>query len=106
MVTPSRLHPVSYRYKAEPQTMHYGLIAEEVDRVMPELVVRDDQNRPESVQYLEIIPLLLQERQQQHARIKAQEEKIATLERRFAALEAALTQLPQREAAMRQAEQR
>jgi hypothetical protein len=95
----ARLRPVSYRYKAEPQTMRYGLIAEEVDKVMPELVVRDDQNRPESVQYLEIIPLLLQERREQQGRI-------ATLERRLAVLEAALTQSTQREAAMRQAEPR
>jgi hypothetical protein len=36
---------------------------------MPELVVRDEQNRPESVQYLEIIPLLLQERLEQQAKI-------------------------------------
>jgi trimeric autotransporter adhesin len=94
-----QLRPVSFRYKTEPQATHYGLIAEEVDKVMPELVVRDDQNQPESVQYLELIPLLLQERREQQARI-------ATLERRLAALEAALTQSPQREAAMRQAEPR
>jgi trimeric autotransporter adhesin len=102
----ARLRPVSYSYKAEPEAMHYGLIAEEVDKVMPELVVRDDRNRPESVQYLEIVPLLLQERREQQARSKAQEEKIATLERRLAVLEAALTQSPRREAAMRQAEPR
>jgi hypothetical protein len=34
---------------------------------MPELVVRDEQKRPESVQYLELIPLLLQERQEMRA---------------------------------------
>ena len=57
----AQLRPVSYRYKAEPEATHYGLIAEEVDKVMPELVVRDGGNRPESVQYLELIPLLLQQ---------------------------------------------
>jgi len=56
-----RLRPVSYRYKAEPEATHYGLIAEEVDKVMPELVVRDEQSRPETVQYHELIPLLLQQ---------------------------------------------
>jgi len=56
----ARLRPVSYRYKAEPEATHYGLIAEEVDKVMPELVVRDEKNRPDSVQYSELIPLLLQ----------------------------------------------
>jgi trimeric autotransporter adhesin len=68
-----RLRPVSFRYKTEPGATHYGLIAEEVDRVMPELVVRDEQNRPESIQYLGIIPLLLQERWEQRARIDKQE---------------------------------
>ena len=43
----ARLRPVSYRYKTEPEATHYGLIAEEVDKVMPELVVRDGENRPE-----------------------------------------------------------
>jgi len=55
----ARRRLVSYRYKAEPDATHYGLIAEEVDKVMPELVVRDEQNRPETVQYIELIPLLL-----------------------------------------------
>jgi hypothetical protein len=40
-------------------------------------VVRDDQNRPESVQYLEIIPLLLQERREQQACIEKQELELA-----------------------------
>jgi hypothetical protein len=68
----AQLRPVSFRYKTEPQATHYGLIAEEVDQVMPELVVRDEQNRPESVQYLELIPLLLQDRREQQARIDKQ----------------------------------
>src|SRR4030095_7911849 len=63
----AQLRPVSFSYKAEPGATHYGLIAEEVDQVMPELVVRDEQNRPESVKYLQLIPLLLQERQEMQA---------------------------------------
>jgi hypothetical protein len=69
----ARLRPVSYRYKTEPEATHYGLIAEEVDKVMPELVVRDEKNRPETVQYHELIPLLLQQ-------WKAQRSEIARLE--------------------------
>jgi hypothetical protein len=57
----AQLRPVSYEYKAEPGATHYGLIAEEVDKVMPELVVRDEDNRPETVQYQELVPLLLQQ---------------------------------------------
>ena len=63
----ARLRPVSFRYKAEPEATHYGLIAEEVDRVMPELVVRDGKNRPDSVQYMELVPLLLQQWKAQQA---------------------------------------
>ena len=79
-----QLRPVSFSYKTEPGATHYGLIAEEVDKVMPELVVRDEQNRPESVQYLELIPLLLQERQELQAKLTSQQ---AELERQRALIE-------------------
>jgi len=72
----AQLRPVSFTYKTEPGATHYGLIAEEVDKVMPELVVRDEQNRPESVQYLELIPLLLSERQEMQAELRQQRELI------------------------------
>jgi hypothetical protein len=72
----AQLRPVSYEYKTEPGATHYGLIAEEVDKVMPELVVRDEQNRPESVQYQELIPLLLQQWKAQQAENARQRELI------------------------------
>ncbi len=68
----AQLRPVSFRYKTEAGATHYGLIAEEVDKVMPELVVRDEKNRPESVQYQEIIPLLLQQWKAQRSEIARQ----------------------------------
>jgi hypothetical protein len=93
----AQLRPVSYRYKAEPDARHYGLIAEEVDKVMPDLVVRDEEGRPESVQYHELIPLLLQERQElraelarQRALIEQQAKALAALSRRLDARVAAL----------------
>jgi hypothetical protein len=75
----TQLRPVSYQYKAEPGVTHYGLIAEEVDKVMPELVVRDEQNRPETVQYHELVPLLLKERQAQQAELARQRKMIEQL---------------------------
>jgi len=72
----AQLHPVSFRYKSEPVPTHYGLIAEEVEKVMPELVVRDKQNRPDSVQYIEIVPLLLQQWKAQQAEIARQRKLI------------------------------
>jgi hypothetical protein len=82
----AQLRPVSYRYKAEPQATHYGLIAEEVATVIPELVVRDGKNRPESVQYLDIIPLLLQQWKAQQAEIAQQRIRLERQEAELAAL--------------------
>lgn len=79
-----RLRPVSFGYRTEPGATHYGLIAEEVEQVMPELVVRDEENRPESVQYLELIPLLLQERTELNATLELQKSE---LERQRALIE-------------------
>jgi len=89
----ARLRPVSYRYKTEPEATHYGLIAEEVDRVMPELVVRDDQNRPETVQYQELIPLLLHQWKAQQADIARLRTEVAHQHAVNKRQEAALTEL-------------
>src|SRR4051812_37318659 len=73
----------AYQYKAEPGATHYGLIAEEVDNVMPELVVRDEQQQPESVQYHELVPLLLKQVQIQRQLIEQQQTQIDELRRLF-----------------------
>ena len=67
-----QLRPVTFRYKQDPQgERQYGLIAEEVAKVYPELVVRGDKGEIESVQYRELIPLMLNEMQhEQGARPK------------------------------------
>jgi hypothetical protein len=45
-----KLRPVSFRYKGEPDgARQYGLIAEEVARVYPELVIRDAVRQPETI---------------------------------------------------------
>ena len=70
-----KLRPVTFRYKeADEQGAHplqYGLIAEEVAEVMPELVVRDEDGRPETVAYHTLSSLLLNEYQQQHRDMQA-----------------------------------
>jgi Chaperone of endosialidase len=61
-----RLRPVSFRYKDDPsRTLQYGLVAEEVARVYPELVTRDTDGKLQSVRYLEFTALLLNELQKQ-----------------------------------------
>lgn len=64
------LRPVTFRYKSEVMTgerlREYGLIAEEVAEVYPELVGHDADGQIVTVQYHELIPMLLNELQQEH----------------------------------------
>jgi hypothetical protein len=94
-----KLRPVMFRYTSHPDgPLHYGLIAEEVEQVMPELVVRDATGQPETVAYHELPALLLNELQKQRATIEVQQAEIEalksaladrdrSLERRLVALE-------------------
>lgn len=60
------LRPVSYHYKFDPSAQkHYGLIAEEVAEVYPELVARDAHGDVQTVLYHELVPLLLDQLQRQ-----------------------------------------
>jgi hypothetical protein len=53
------LRPVTFAYNDDPSEMiQYGLIAEEVNETFPNLVVRDRENLPLTVQY-EVLPILL-----------------------------------------------
>ena len=93
-----KLRPVTFLYKPEydkgDRTLQYGLIAEEVAKVYPELVAYDNDGQPYSVRYQYIATMLLNEVQKQYRRaetqaevIKAQEEKIDELEQRLSRLE-------------------
>src|SRR5205085_12330821 len=53
-----QLRPVTFHYKPDPNaSQQYGLIAEEVAKVYPELVVRNKDGEVESVQYHQLIPM-------------------------------------------------
>ena len=80
-----KLRPVAFHYKPEyidgPRTMQYGLIAEEVAEVYPELVVYDPKTgQPQTVSYHLVNALLLNEVQKQQRRINDLEERLARLE--------------------------
>jgi hypothetical protein len=78
-----RLRPVAFRYKPQidPAGLaQYGLIAEEVADVYPELVVYDRDGRPESVRYHLINALLLNEVQNQHREIEELRRRLTRLE--------------------------
>ncbi|HEX3231964.1 MAG TPA: tail fiber domain-containing protein [Pyrinomonadaceae bacterium] len=89
------LHPVSFRYqksldpKGVPQ---FGLVAEEVAKVNPDLVVPDEEGKPFSVRYEEVSVMLLNEFLKEHRKVETQDKKVQQLETTVARLEAALKQ--------------
>ena len=65
-----QLRPVTFVYNGdETETIQYGLIAEEVDTVFPDIVVNNRAGKPETVQYHVLPVLLLNEMKKQHATI-------------------------------------
>ena len=89
-----RLRPVTFRYRKPysdgSQPIQYGLIAEEVAEVYPDLVARSADGQIETVKYQLLDSMLLNELQKQNATIAAQKEQIRSLEQRLAKVEAAL----------------
>ena len=53
-----QLKPVSFKYKGD-DTLHHGLIAEELREVIPEAVVVNDKGFTEGIMYNEIVPTLI-----------------------------------------------
>jgi len=89
-----RLRPVTFRYKKPfddgSKPIQYGLIAEEVAEVYPDLVARTADGQIETVKYQVLDSMLLNELQKQNTTISAQKEQIRSLEERLAKVEAAL----------------
>ena len=91
-----RLNPVSFRYKPEiepSRPLGFGLIAEEVNKVHPDLVVRDKEGKPYTVRYDQVNAMLLNEflkehrkNEEQQYRIDQQDAKIALQQRQIEAL--------------------
>jgi hypothetical protein len=89
-----RLRPVTFHYKSDPKrVVQYGLIAEEVAKVYPELVMRDERGTILSVHYEELAPILLNEIQQQAAHAAAQDAQIRELNKALAEMRAGLARL-------------
>jgi hypothetical protein len=90
------LRPVTFAYNDdETESKQYGLIAEEVEEIFPAIVVRNNDNQPETVQYHVLPVLLLNEMKKQQTTIielqKNNAQRDATIENlmaRVAALEA------------------
>jgi Chaperone of endosialidase len=76
------LRPVTFHYKTDTKsTPQFGLIAEEVAKVNPDLVVRDKEGRPYTVRYDQVNAMLLNEFLKEHRKNEEQEATIAQLKR-------------------------
>jgi hypothetical protein len=76
------LEPVTFRYKEEidPEGIRqFGLIAEEVERVNPHLVVRDKEGKPFSVRYEAVNAMLLNEFLKEHQTVQELKKQVAEL---------------------------
>src|SRR5206468_4392268 len=98
------LKPVTFHYKREldPESIpQFGLVAEQVEKVNPDLVARDDDGKPYSVRYEAVNAMLLNEFLKEHRKVedleatvaqqqKGFESKIARQQKQIAALTAGL----------------
>jgi len=82
------LKPVTFRYKEEIDptgTTQFGLVAEQVEKVSPDLVVRDAEGKPYSVRYDQVNAMLLNEFLKTHSKMEEQEATIAHLKQELQA---------------------
>jgi trimeric autotransporter adhesin len=87
------LKPVTFRYKKEigaASTSQFGLVAEDVEKVNPDLVVRDKEGNPYSVRYDQVNAMLLNEFLKEHRKNEEQEAEIARQQKQIEAITAGL----------------
>ena len=63
------LRPIKFSYKSDPTILQYGLIAEEVEKIMPELIVYDQEGKPLTIRYQFLEPMILNEMKKLRERI-------------------------------------
>ena len=90
------LKPVSFRYKKnlDPKAIpQFGLVAEQVEKVDPDLVARDDQGKPYSVRYEAVNAMLLNEFLKEHQKVEEQSGQLQAQGKEIEELKAAVTEL-------------
>jgi Chaperone of endosialidase len=99
------LKPVTFRYKKELDPAgisQFGLVAEEVEKVNPDLVAHDQNGKPYTVRYEAVNAMLLNEFLKEHRKVEEQQATIAQLKAADAKQEekiSALTELVKAQAA-------
>jgi hypothetical protein len=89
------VRPVTFRYKTEVDPARvpmFGLIAEEVEKVDPDLVTRNEKGEAETVRYDAVNVMLLNEFLKQHHRAEEQDHKMQTQEATIVELKSAVAQ--------------
>jgi hypothetical protein len=77
-----QLNPVSFTYKSDPgHTQWYGFIAEEVEMVYPEIVVRNSQGEVESINYNCLPALIIKQMQMLQDKVEELQNRIRELEK-------------------------
>ena len=87
------LKPVTFHYKKEIDatgTSQFGLVAEEVEKVNRDLVVRDKQGKPYSVRYDQVNAMLLNEFLKEHHQVQDLKVTVAEQQKQIDALTAGL----------------
>src|SRR5439155_18138814 len=81
------LKPVAFQYKGDEEcTPQFGLIAEEVAKVNPDLVIRDDNGEIYTVRYEAVNAMLLNEFLKEHRNVAAQQARVAEQQSTIAGL--------------------
>jgi Chaperone of endosialidase len=76
------LKPITFRYKKEiepARTSQFGLLAEDVEKVNPDLVVRDKEGKPYTVRYEAVNAMLLNEFLKEHNTVQELKKEVAAL---------------------------
>ena len=76
------LRPVTFRYKhdLDPDGIpQFGLVAEQVEKVSPDLVARDEQGKPYTVRYEAVNAMLLNEFLKEHRKVERLEKQVEAL---------------------------
>jgi hypothetical protein len=90
------LKPVRFRYNKDydpTQTLAFGLIAEEVAEVYPDLVGRNRDGQPESVRYEQINAMLLNEFLKEHRTVQELNRTVAQQQKQIEALTTGLQKI-------------
>jgi septal ring factor EnvC (AmiA/AmiB activator) len=82
------LKPVTFRYKKEIDpagTSQFGLVAEDVANINPDLIVRDKEGKPYGVRYDQVNAMLLNEFLKEHKKVEQLQATVAQQQKDFQA---------------------